>query len=136
MRIDSLVVVLVDLILIDLNQIESNIVRIGLYRICEILNDKGSFRNLQKLNRQSKLPGQNENLDDLFWDHIIVHTFQKLESLLMRKNNVRVNDILFFSLVFNHNGEEIQEFDHGLLVLVYLSMLYRNKLVANVSSDV
>ena len=136
MGIDSLMVVCEDLICIDLNQIECNIVGIGLNRICEILNHKGRFRNLYKLNRQSELPGQNQNLDDLFRNNILVHILQEAESLLMSKDNVSSHHILFFSLILNHNGEEIQEFYHSLLVLVYLSMLYRNKLVSNVSGDV
>ena len=41
MSVDSLVVVLEDLILVDLNQIESDVIGIGLNGIGEVLNDKG-----------------------------------------------------------------------------------------------
>jgi len=54
----------------------------------------------------------------------------------MGKDNIGVHNVLFFSFVLNHDGEEIEEFDDGLLVLVYLSVLYGNQLVPNVIGDV
>ena len=75
MGVNGFMIVLEDLIFIYFNQIESNIICIGLNRIGEILDHERCFRNLQELNGQSELPGQNENLDDLFWDNILVHIF-------------------------------------------------------------
>lgn len=54
----------------------------------------------------------------------------------MGKDNIGVHNVLFFSLVLDHDWEEIEEFDDGLLVLVYLSVLNGDKLVANVIGDV
>jgi hypothetical protein len=133
--VNSLVVVLEDLILINLNQIEGNIVSIGLNRVGEILNDERCFRNLQELNRQSKLSCQYKNLDNLFWDDVLAHIFKEAQSLLMGKDDVGIYHVHLLSLVLDHDGEEIQEFDNSLLVLVYLSMFYRNKLISNIVSN-
>ena len=107
MGVNGFMIVLEDLIFIHLNQIESNIICIGLNRIGEILDHERCFRNLQELNGQSELPGQNENLDNLFRNDVLTHIFKETESLLMGKDNVCVNHIHFFSLVLNHDGEEI-----------------------------
>ena len=136
MSVDSLVVVLENLIFVDFDQIKGDIISIGLDGIGEVLNDEGCFGNLQELNGESELPGQNENLDDLFRNNIVAHILKEAEGLLMSKDYVRVHRILFFSLILNHNREEIEKFDDGLLVLVHLSMLYGDKLVPNVSGDV
>ena len=50
MGIDSFMIALEDLVLVHLDQIECDIVRIGLNSICKVLNYKWSFRNLQELN--------------------------------------------------------------------------------------
>ena len=107
MWINGFVIVLEDLIFINFDQIESNIICIGLNRIREVLDHKRCFRNLQELNRQSELPGQDENLDNLFRDDVFTHGFKETKSLLMGKNDVGIYHVHFFSLVLNHDGEEI-----------------------------
>jgi len=101
--VNSFVIGCEDLIFVHLDKVKRNIVSICFNGIREVLDNKRCFRNLQELDRQSELPGQDKNLDDFFWNNVLVHVFKETKSLLMGKDNVGINHILFFSLIFNHN---------------------------------
>lgn len=66
-------IVLEDFIFVDFYKVKRDIIGVGFNGVVKKLDNERCFRNLQELDRESKLSGQNEYLDNLFWNYILPH---------------------------------------------------------------
>ena len=87
MRINRLLGILPNLLLVYFEKIKSDIVSICLQGIGEEIDRKWNLRVLHVEDREPKPPGKNQNFDYLFGVDIFFMRLKKLKDLLMRKHD-------------------------------------------------
>lgn len=68
----------INLLLVSFKKVESNVIRVSLYGVCEEVDDEWRLRDLDVLERESEPSRQNEYLHDLLWLGESFMKFQKV----------------------------------------------------------
>lgn len=129
MSVNSALTILVDFFFKDFQQIESNVVRVTLNCIREKLDVEWNFPVLHKLKGKSESASQNEDFQYLIGNNELSMLFQEVQNVVVTEKDLTINFEVVFSLVFNHHGNEIQQLNRSLLVLVNLSSFDGDQLV-------
>lgn len=127
--------VLEDLFFESVSQIKNDIVGIGFDSECEEINLEFDAWLGQILKSQSELSAHDEDLDGLCGNEELSVRFKKMHDVAVRKDHT-IELIGIFSLVVNQYRYEVDQLNHGLLVVVYLRSLDLDEFVTYILSDV
>ena len=132
MRLDNLLVILVDVVFINFDEVESNIVCICINGICQEFWNKRRCRLLHVLQGQSESSLKDKNLDNLLRNNELLMSYKEIKHLLMREDNLWVRLWHICSFVFNHNWNKIKDSYSSVLVFVHLLIFNSDQLIANI----
>mmetsp|Transcript_12339 Transcript_12339/g.19164 ORF Transcript_12339/g.19164 Transcript_12339/m.19164 type:complete len:219 (+) Transcript_12339:2954-3610(+) len=133
--VDSLGCVLENLLFEAVSEIKDDIISVGLDGEGEEVNFKLDSGIGEVLESQSELATHDEHLDGLGSHQVVLVGVQELHNVAVREHHLAEAELVF-PLVVHQNGDEVDELDDGLLVLVNLGALDLDEFVTDVFADV
>lgn len=87
MGINGLCIILVDLLLVQIQEVKSDIIGVTLNRVSEELNLEGGLRSVHVLYGKPKPPAQDEDFDDLLGLHKLLVMLEKFQNVIVAENH-------------------------------------------------
>lgn len=135
MWLDDLWVVLIDIVFINFDEVESDVISICINCVCQKFRNKWSLRKLHILKRKPESPFQDKDFDNFLWNDKLLVFYKEIKYFLMRKDNFWVGLGHICSLILNHDWNKIKNLDSCVLVLIHLFVFDGDQLISNIFSD-